>query len=46
MIEDEGIIPAYAGNTDTFSDIEVKATGSSPHTRGTRIAQVVCAEGW
>ena len=30
-----GIIPAYAGNTVTYSSSKVDTAGSSPHTRGT-----------
>ena len=35
MIEDEGIIPAYAGNTATATVCLHADQGSSPHTRGT-----------
>ena len=32
---DPGIIPAYAGNTNSIYGMEAQDVGSSPHTRGT-----------
>ncbi len=34
--DDDGIIPAYAGNTHHLTADEYESEGSSPHTRGTR----------
>ena len=36
VAESLGIIPAYAGSTDSLSTEKFRARGSSPHTRGAR----------
>ena len=38
-----GIIPAYAGNTASASEVILTGLGSSPHTRGTRRGSPRCS---